>query len=96
VPRSLAKGRAIDLHQEEFSELGTFRGTMASLGCGLLLAALVVVVVAALVGGIAHEFGWGLGGWLAGTWPALVLVVLGGFLLLQLLPLLVGGGREHE
>ena len=32
VPRSLAKGRAIDLHQEEFSELGTFRGTMASLG----------------------------------------------------------------
>jgi len=40
VPRSVAKGRAIDLHQEEFSELGTFKGTMASLGCGLVLAAL--------------------------------------------------------
>jgi hypothetical protein len=92
VPRSLAKGRAIDLHQEEFSELGTFRGTMASLGCGIILAALVLVVVAALVGGLAHEFGWGFGGWLAGTWPIVALIALGGFLLLQLLPLLVGGG----
>jgi predicted dehydrogenase len=92
VPRSLAKGRAIDLHQEEFSELGTFRGTMASLGCGIILAALVLVVVAALVGGLAHEFGWGFGGWLAGTWPIVALAALGGFLLLQLLPLLIGGG----
>jgi signal peptide peptidase SppA len=92
----LAKGRAIDLHQEEFSELGTFRGTMASLGCGIILAALVLVVMAALVGGLAHEFGWGFGGWLAGTWPIVALAALGGFLLLQLLPLLVAGGREHE
>ena len=96
VPRSLAKGRAIDLHQEEFSELGTFRGTMASLGCGIIIAALVLVVVAALVGGLAHEFGWGFGGWLAGTWPIVALVALGGFLLLQLLPIVVAGGREHE
>ncbi|MFM8415687.1 MAG: hypothetical protein ACKOCX_13315 [Planctomycetota bacterium] len=96
VPRSLAKGRAIDLHQEEYSELGTFRGTMASLGCGIILAALVLVVVAALVGGLAHEFGWGFGGWLAGTWPIVALVALGGFLVLQLLPLVVAGGREHE
>lgn len=96
VPRSLAKGRAIDLHQEEYSELGTFRGTMASLGCGIILAALVLVVMAALVGGLAHEFGWGFGGWLAGTWPLVALVALGGFLLLQLLPLVVAGGGEHE
>lgn len=96
VPRSLAKGRAIDLHQEEFSDLGTFRGTMASLGCGIILAALVLVVLAALVGGLAHEFGWGFGGWLAGTWPFVALVALGGFLLLQVLPVLVAAGREHE
>jgi hypothetical protein len=96
VPRSLAKGRAIDLHQEEFSDLGTFRGTMASLGCGIILAALVLVVVAALVGGLAHEFGWGFGGWLAGTWPVVALVFLGGFLGLQLLPLLVAGSGKHE
>jgi predicted dehydrogenase len=96
VPRSLAKGRAVDLHQEEFSELGTFRGTMASAGCGLILLALGVLVFATLVGGIAHEFGWDLGGRLAGAWPAVVLVALGGFLLLQLLPLLVTAARRPE
>jgi predicted dehydrogenase len=96
VPRSLGKGRAVDLHQEEFSDLGTFRGTMASLGCGIILAALVLVVLATLVGGVAHEFGWGFGGWLAGTWPFVALAALGGFLVLQLLPLLVAGGGRHE
>jgi hypothetical protein len=96
VPRSLARGRGIDLHQEEFSELGTFRGTMASLGCGIILAALVLVVLATLVGGIAHEFDWDLGGRLAGAWPIVALVVLGGFLALQVLPLLVAGSRRHE
>lgn len=89
VPRSLAKGRAIDLHQEEFSELGTFRGTMASLGCGLVLAALFVLLVATLVGGIAREAGWDLGERIAGVWPVAVLTVLGLFLALQLLPLLI-------
>ena len=93
VPRSLAKGRAIDLHQEEFSELGTFRGTMASLGCGLVLAALLVLLVATLLGGIAREAGWELGERIAGAWPQVVLAVLGLFLALQVLPLLVGDGR---
>ncbi len=96
VPRSLAKGRAVDLHQEEFSELGTFRGTMASAGCGLILLALGLLLVATLVGGIAHEFGWDQGGRIAGAWPVVVLVALGGFLVLQLLPLLVTAGRRHE
>jgi predicted dehydrogenase len=96
VPRSLARGRGIDLHQEEFSELGTFRGTMASLGCGIILAALLLVVMATLVGGIANEFGWDFGGRLAGTWPIVALVVLGGFLVLQFLPLIVAGSRRHE
>ena len=89
VPRSVAKGRAIDLHQEEFSELGTFKGTMASLGCGLVLAGLLVLLVATLVGGVAREAGWGLGERIAAAWPAAVLAVLGLFLALQLLPLLV-------
>lgn len=96
VPRSLTRGRGIDLHQEEFSELGTFRGTMASLGCGIILAALLLVVMATLVGGIANEFGWDFGGRLAGTWPIVALVVLGGFLVLQFLPMLVAGSRRHE
>lgn len=90
VPRSLAKGRAVDLHQEEFSELGTFRGTMASLGCGLVMLGLLVLLVATLVGGIASEFDWELGKSITGAWPAVVLAVLSAFLALQLLPLLIG------
>lgn len=90
VPRSLARGRAIDLHQEEFSELGTFRGTMASLGCGLVLATLLLLVLATLLGGIAREAGWAWGEQLAGIWPWVVLATLSLFLALQVLPLLIG------
>ena len=90
VPRSLAKGRAIDLHQEEYSEIGTFKGTMASLGCGIVLAALFILILAALVGGIAREAGWAFGERVAGAWPAVVLTALVLFLVLQVLPLLIG------
>ncbi len=96
VPRSLAKGRAVDLHQEEFSELGTFRGTMASLGCGLVLLGLLVLLIATLVGGIASEFDWELGKSITGAWPAVVLAVLSAFLALQLLPLLIGPDRPRS
>jgi len=94
VPRSLAKGRAIDLHREEFTDLGTFRGTMASLGCGLIMLALLVVILATFVAGIAREFGWGAAGMIADSWPGIVLAVLAVFLALQVIPLLLGGGRE--
>ena len=99
VPRSIVKGRAIDLHQEEFSEIGTFKGTMASLGCGLVLLGLLVLLLATLVGGIAREAGWEAGEWIAGLWPVVVLTALGLFLALQLLPFLVaapgrGGGAD--
>jgi len=89
VPRSLVKGRGIDLHQEEFTEIGTFKGTMASLGCGIVLLALAVIVGATLLGGIANQVGWKFGEQLAGLWPVLVLIAMGMFLLLQLLPALV-------
>jgi len=94
VPRSLARGRAIDLHQEEFSELGTFRGTMASLGCGLVLLALLVLLVATLLGGIASELDWEFGATVAAAWPAAVLTALLAFLALQILPLLAGVDRR--
>ena len=47
--RSLRRGRTVDLHYEEISEAGTFKGVMTSLGCVLLLAALIALP-AALVG----------------------------------------------
>ena len=70
--------------------MGTFRGTMASLGCGLIMMALTVVIFATLVAGVAREFGWSLAGTIADSWPTIVLGVLGLFLLLQLLPMLIG------
>jgi len=96
VPRSVARGRAIDLHQEEFSELGTFKGTMASLGCAIVLGGLFVLLLATLVGGIAKEAGWDFGERIAGVWPIAVLLVLGLFLALQLLPLLIGSAGARD
>jgi len=48
------------------------------------------------VGGLANEFGWEFGKRIAGAWPVVALVVLGGFLVLQILPLLIGESRGHE
>ncbi|MEO1992337.1 MAG: hypothetical protein ABGW78_10430 [Pirellulales bacterium] len=89
IPRSLMKGRSIDLHQEEFSEIGTFKGTMASLGCGIVLAGLFVLILASLVGGIAREAQWAFGEQIASMWPVIVLTALMLFLGLQILPSLV-------
>ena len=90
VPRSLARGRAVDLHQEEYTDLGTFKGMMASVGCGLVLLGLVVVIVATLVAGIARAAGWDFLERLVGVWPAALLAILGAFLALQVIPLLLG------
>jgi hypothetical protein len=95
VPRSLARGRAVDLHQEEFSEMSTFRGTMASVGCGLVLAALLVLILATIAAGIATAFDWEFGKMVVSAWPVLVLVVLSLFLVLQLLPFLIADRRRE-
>ena len=89
IPRSVKRGRGIDLHQEEFSELGTFRGTMASLGCGIIMVGLFIVFVATLVGGVARAAGWDFGERLASIWPYAILTTLLLFLVLQFLPFLL-------
>jgi predicted dehydrogenase len=103
VPRSLVKGRAIDLHREEFSEIGTFKGTMASLGCAIVLGALFVLVVAAVLGVVAsqmreegQELQRGLLRTLVGAWPFMVLAVMVLFLAIQVLPALLGLGRDDD
>ncbi len=77
IERSLNKGRVVELHYEEYTEQGTFKGTMTSLGCGLLLAGMVLMFVAAMAGrlGVAA----------ADYWPYVLLALLVLFLLLQLL-----------
>jgi hypothetical protein len=81
---SLQKGRTIDVHQQQLTERLAFRGTMAALGCGLLLVGFAVTVFVTLLGGAE-----GLGGRkFLPAWPAVLLVVLSLFLLLQAVPLL--------
>jgi hypothetical protein len=82
VDRSLARGRTIELFNEQHTEEESFKGVMAMGGCLLLSATLVMVFVVALVEGLQlplREMGF----WQA--WPLYVLLPLGVFLLLQLL-----------
>ena len=93
IDRSLAKGRTIDLHNEQFSEVGTFKGTMASVGCALLIVGLMMVLAVAVLRAIAVQAGWN---WLAAkldAWPYLLLAVCAIFLFLQLL-VFIGRPRE--
>jgi hypothetical protein len=79
VQHSLERGRTIELHYEAPSEHATFKGVMSGVGCLLLLAGLLVLVVAttAVNAGVP----------LARHWPYLLVAVLGVFLLLQSLKL---------
>ena len=58
IDTSLARGRTIDLHREDFTDIGTFKGTMTSLGCGLLMVGLALTVFVAVAGGVAAQMGW--------------------------------------
>lgn len=86
IERSLIKGRTVDLHFEDYSEQSTFKGTMTSLGCGLLLLGLMVVVVASVAEGLGMP--------LFRFWPHVLLGVLAVFLALQGLRLVFLPQRE--
>jgi myo-inositol 2-dehydrogenase/D-chiro-inositol 1-dehydrogenase len=75
LDRSLQKGRTLELHFDDYTEQGTFKGTMTSLGCGLLVLLLVMLPVIA----IADRAGvpW------ARYWAYIVLAICVLFLLLQ-------------
>jgi hypothetical protein len=85
VELSLEKGRTLDVHQQELTERLAFRGTMAAMGCGLLLVGFFVFVVVSLFGAAEGEQR----SKLISSWPAVLLAVLAFFLLLQCAPLLV-------
>ena len=84
IDRSLARGRTIELHDEEFTDVGTFKGTMTSVGCGLLIGGLVIIVVLAVLDLVARQMGWQWAGGLLGLWPYVLLGLLGLFLAVQL------------
>jgi hypothetical protein len=92
VERSLARGRTIELYDEEISEEATFKGMMAVGGCGLLLLALLAVVVAATVEGLHLPFRehplWRI-------WPAYLLAPAVIFLALQFLRLVFRDRKQQ-
>ncbi len=71
IDRSLKKSRTIELYYEDYTEEGTFKGTMTSLGCGLLLLGMFLLAVV----GIAEQMGVP---FLRG-WPYLLLGAMGHF-----------------
>jgi len=85
VELSLEKGRTLDVHQQELTERLAFRGTMAALGCGLLLVGFCVFVLVTLFGTAEGKER----PQLISSWPIVLLAVLAFFLLLQCAPLIV-------
>ena len=90
IELSLQKGRTIDVHQQQLTERLAFRGTMAALGCALLLGGFVVTVLVTLLAGAAG----GAGRRIVLSWPIVLLAVLACFLLLQAVPLLAGRSKR--
>jgi predicted dehydrogenase len=88
LERSVKRGRTIDLHYEEHTEQGTFKGMMAATGCALLIGALVLVIIATTAVNLNVP--------LAGAWPYLLLGVLVIFLLLQPLKLVFPDERSKS
>jgi hypothetical protein len=86
VDRSLARGRTIELFNEQHTEEASFKGVMAMGGCLLLVMALGVLFIAVVVEGLRLPMrAWPL--WR--LWPLYLLVPIVAFLLLQVLQLAV-------
>jgi predicted dehydrogenase len=79
VPRSLRRGRTVDLFYEEMSEAGNFKSVMTGVGCGLLVA--IMVLVPAVMA--AHALGWAWATYLLWLIPPILML----FLILQFLRL---------
>ena len=92
VELSLQKGRTIEVFQQQLTEQLAFRGTMAALGCGLLLLVFFGVIGVAMLGGAEGVMRQRL----APAWPIILLAVLAFFLLLQAVPLLAQKARKSD
>jgi predicted dehydrogenase len=92
IELSLQKGRTIEVFQQHLTEQLAFRGTMAALGCGLLLIVFLAAFGVALLGGAEGI----LEKKIAPAWPLLLLAVLAFFLFLQAIPMLAQKSKKQE
>jgi hypothetical protein len=84
------------LHNEDFTDIGTFKGTMTSLGCGLLLAGLCLLVAVGIVEVVARKAGFAKLADALRSWPYWLVGFLIVFLLLQLVLKLAGPGDSGK
>jgi predicted dehydrogenase len=89
VEKSLKKGRTISVGVEGRTETDAFKGTMASVGCVLLIVGLLVVIGSAVMLKIAEKVGNQALVSIFRWWPALLVGVFGVFLVLQLLRFII-------
>jgi hypothetical protein len=96
IDRSLAKGRTIELYNEEFTDIGTFKGTMTSLGCGLLLAGLCAMLGIGVIELVARKQGAIKLADALRFWPYWLVGFLLVFLLIQLILKLATSERDSS
>jgi len=89
VEKSLRKGRTISVGVEGRTESDAFKGTMASVGCVLLIVGLLVVIGSAVMLKIAEKVGNQALVNIFKWWPALLVGIFGVFLVLQLLRFII-------
>jgi predicted dehydrogenase len=82
IERSLKKSRTIELYYEEYTEDATFKGTMTSIGCGLLVLTIFVLALAGVAEQMKIPY--------VGAWRYVLVAVFLVFLLLQLVMLTSG------
>jgi hypothetical protein len=89
---SLQKGRTIEVFQQQLTERLAFRGTMAAMGCALLLVSFFALVLVGMIGGVEglerkH---------LVASWSIILLALLAFFLFLQAVPFLAGKSNRDR
>jgi hypothetical protein len=92
VELSLEKGRTIEVFQQQLTQRLAFRGTMAALGCGLLLMGFFGILLVTLLGGAEGKDR----PMLLPSWPIVLLAVLALFLLMQAMPLLIAKSKSDS
>jgi len=96
---SLKKGRTIKLRAEGRGEEEAFKGTMAALGCGILIGTTALLFGLSVVMFVARTSNIG---WLNNLaefvvyWPYALLGILVAFLLIQLLRFLIPAGNSSD
>jgi hypothetical protein len=97
LEKSLRRGRLVRLNLEGQGEATAFKGTMASLGCGLLMGGLLLLVISAVVLKLAEVSGFSRLAAIFEKVPLGLAVVLVLFLALQFLRYLIPtSGRSDQ